>query len=52
MISLEAHAQRPPTGARVIVDFWLWDPQDAIAVKAGKTAALSRRIFEKEVALP
>jgi hypothetical protein len=52
VISIDAHAQRPPAGARVIIDFWLWDPQDAIAVKAGKTAALSRRIFEKEVALP
>lgn len=49
-LELRATASRQPTRARVTVDFWLWDPEDAIAKKAG-AQDLKRQVFEKEVAL-
>jgi hypothetical protein len=44
---------RPFTRARLVVDFWLWEPDDAVAQAAGLDApALARRVYEAEVPLP
>lgn len=46
-------AVRPAAGARLVVDFWLWDPADPVAIAARLDGeALRKRIHESEVTLP